>query len=190
MSTLETNLIQPSTGTSLTIGASGDTITIPSGATIANSGTATGFGDLTPSFFANASTNQDISSATSTKVTLGNEAYDTDSAFADSRFTVPSGEAGKYFFNFAIDCHSLAVDNLEIGQAMIYKNGSLVSEHVLDFRDHPARRASVASTLVLDLSVSDYIELYANIRDASGSPRITGDSGISTYLGGFKILGA
>ena len=33
MSTLETNLIQPSTGTSLTLGASGDTITIPSGVT-------------------------------------------------------------------------------------------------------------------------------------------------------------
>ena len=144
----------------------------------------------TPAFFANASTNQDISSATATKVTLGNEAYDTDSAFADSKFTVPSGEAGKYFFNFAIDCHALSVDNLEIGQAMIYKNGSLVSEHILDFRDHPIRRASVASTLVLDLSVSDYIELYTNIRDASGSPRITGDSGISTYLGGFKIIGA
>ena len=43
MSTLETNLIQPSTGTTLTLGASGDTITIPSGATITNSGTATGF---------------------------------------------------------------------------------------------------------------------------------------------------
>ena len=47
MSTLETNLIQPSTGTSLTLGASGDTITIPSGATITNSGTATGFGGIT-----------------------------------------------------------------------------------------------------------------------------------------------
>jgi hypothetical protein len=33
MSTLETNLIQPSTGTTLTVGASGDTIDIPSGAT-------------------------------------------------------------------------------------------------------------------------------------------------------------
>jgi len=44
MSTVETNLVQPSTGTSLTLGASGDTISIPSGATIANSGTATGFG--------------------------------------------------------------------------------------------------------------------------------------------------
>lgn len=47
MSTLETNLIRPSTGTSLTIGESGDTITIPSGATITNSGTATGFGGIT-----------------------------------------------------------------------------------------------------------------------------------------------
>ena len=47
MSTLETNLVQPSTGTSLTLGASGDTITIPSGATITNSGTATGFGGIT-----------------------------------------------------------------------------------------------------------------------------------------------
>ena len=46
MSTLETNLIQPATGTSLTIGASGDTITIPSGATLTNSGTATGFGKI------------------------------------------------------------------------------------------------------------------------------------------------
>jgi len=47
MSTLETDLVQPSTGTTLTLGASGDTISIPSGATIANSGTATGFGLFT-----------------------------------------------------------------------------------------------------------------------------------------------
>ena len=40
MSTLETNLIQPSTGTTLTVGASGDTITVPSGATFNIAGTA------------------------------------------------------------------------------------------------------------------------------------------------------
>ena len=33
MSTLETNLIQPSTGTTLTVGASGDTISMASGTT-------------------------------------------------------------------------------------------------------------------------------------------------------------
>ena len=44
MSKLETNQVDPATGTTLTLGTSGDTITIPSGVTIANSGTATGFG--------------------------------------------------------------------------------------------------------------------------------------------------
>jgi len=39
------NIINESSDT-ITIGASGDTITIPSGATIANSGTATGFGKV------------------------------------------------------------------------------------------------------------------------------------------------
>jgi hypothetical protein len=39
MSTLETNLIQPATGTALQVGASGDTITVPSGATLNVAGT-------------------------------------------------------------------------------------------------------------------------------------------------------
>jgi hypothetical protein len=40
------NIINES-GNTITIGASGDTISVPSGATIANSGTATGFGTIT-----------------------------------------------------------------------------------------------------------------------------------------------
>ena len=44
MSLINVNTIEPSTGTDITLGASGDTITIPSGATITNSGTSTGFG--------------------------------------------------------------------------------------------------------------------------------------------------
>ena len=46
MSKIEVDAIEPQSGTSLTIGASGDTITIPSGATLTNSGTATGFGKV------------------------------------------------------------------------------------------------------------------------------------------------
>ena len=44
MSKIEVNAIEPQSGTTLTLGASGDTITIPAGATISNSGTAAGFG--------------------------------------------------------------------------------------------------------------------------------------------------
>jgi hypothetical protein len=47
MSTVEVDKIIPATGTTLNIGESGDTIAIPSGATITNSGTATGFGGIT-----------------------------------------------------------------------------------------------------------------------------------------------
>jgi hypothetical protein len=44
VSTLNVDKVDPSTGTTLELGTSGDTINIPSGVTIANSGTATGFG--------------------------------------------------------------------------------------------------------------------------------------------------
>ena len=44
MSEVKVNKVSPSSGTAFTLGDSGDTFTVPSGATIVNSGTATGFG--------------------------------------------------------------------------------------------------------------------------------------------------
>ena len=44
MSSIEVDKIVPATGTSLTLGDSGDTFTIPSGVTLTNNGTASGFG--------------------------------------------------------------------------------------------------------------------------------------------------
>ena len=43
-SEVKANKISPASGTAITLGDSGDTFTLPSGATIVNSGTATGFG--------------------------------------------------------------------------------------------------------------------------------------------------
>ena len=47
MSTLGVNKITPSTGTTITLGDSGDTFTIPSGVTLTNNGSASGFGGIT-----------------------------------------------------------------------------------------------------------------------------------------------
>jgi hypothetical protein len=47
MSEIKVDKISPQSGTALAVGDSGDTITIPSGATITNSGTANGFGSDT-----------------------------------------------------------------------------------------------------------------------------------------------
>ena len=44
MSTVKVNKITPRTCNSLQLGESGDTLTIPAGATLQNCGTATGFG--------------------------------------------------------------------------------------------------------------------------------------------------
>jgi hypothetical protein len=90
MSTLETNLIQPATGTTLTVGASGDTITIPSGATISNSGTASGFGKIL----------QVINATFSTSTTSSS------TSFADSGLTAsitPSSASNKVLVQIALN---------------------------------------------------------------------------------------
>jgi len=46
MSKLNVDAVEPSSSTTLTLGASGDTISIPSGVTVTNSGSATGFGKV------------------------------------------------------------------------------------------------------------------------------------------------
>ena len=47
MSKIFVDQVDPRTATTLTLGTTGDTVSIPSGVTIANAGTATGFGDAT-----------------------------------------------------------------------------------------------------------------------------------------------
>jgi len=70
MSEIQANKLSPSSGTAVQLGDSGDTFTIPSGATFTNNGTATGFG-FTPygaSAYSNAA--QSIPTGTNTKVLL------------------------------------------------------------------------------------------------------------------------
>ena len=63
------NIINENANT-ITIGASGDTITIPSGATITNSGTATGFGKVLQVVTGETTTNTQITSTSYTDTSL------------------------------------------------------------------------------------------------------------------------
>ena len=192
-STILVDKIDPQSGTALEIGTSGDTITVPSGATFNVAGTLQSGGAAvanTPAFFAYADAAQNVSSSTNTLVTLDNESYDTDNAFAANRFTVPSGEAGKYFFHGQIDCHANNVSENSISNALLYKNGSIILESVVDFRNNQGRRVSVNASVVLDLAVGDYIELYGNILDTSGNPTFYSTTGtFFTFLTGYKLIG-
>ena len=82
---VRSNKLSPASGTALQIGDSGDTITIPSGATIVNSGTQTGFGSTnTPNFRAYRSSAQSFSASTNTTVVFNGTSFDSASVFNTS----------------------------------------------------------------------------------------------------------
>jgi len=183
MSTLKVDEILKRTGTgTITIGQSGDTISIPSGTTLNSAGTNTLSGIInTPMWYAKSAANQTgIATATQTKITYGTEVIDTDSAFASSKFTVPSGAAGKYYITGTITWLSGAWTSQQI--LYIYKNGS---NAYAEFRYKDATDMGMTVSAVLDLAVSDYIEIYAY--QPSGSSRDTWSSPYTFY--GYKLIG-
>ena len=81
MSTLEVNSIQPlSSGTTVTLGASGKTFTIPAGCTISNSGTATGFGGGKIGQVVNATHSTEVTTSSTSRVATNLTASITPSA--------------------------------------------------------------------------------------------------------------
>ena len=189
MSKLETNQVDPATGTTLTLGTSGDTISIPSGVTIANSGTATGFGGTnTPAFAADQQANvtDHFSDNVWTKVTFNVEQFDTANAFdlSNDRFTVPSGQAGKYFFYMKFrggNVNNNSLDDITIG---LYKNGSAYNNTYNNaYAANYPKQIVLNHSEILDLSVGDYIEVYGRF-DGVG---VDGSLGNARF-GGFKII--
>ena len=185
-----------STNTStINLGVSGDTVNIPSGVTIANAGTATGFGgDNTPSFGATASSTQSISNGGFVKVTLDTEDWDTDSAFDNAtnyRFTVPTDEGGKYLFNYGAYLVSMTTNGYF--QLQLYKNGSQLRESAQ--RAYMSSTASASMSIVgsitTSLAAGDYIEFYViqDNSDGGGGSRTLSDANYKPFLTGFKLIG-
>jgi len=101
MGTIKTTNIEPiaDNGT-VTLGSSGDTFTVPSGATLdLSSATQTGVGGVnTPAFLAYRSTsNQSITNQTETQCQFQTELFDTDSCYDTSTYRFTPTIAGKYF---------------------------------------------------------------------------------------------
>ena len=185
MSKLETNQVDPSTGTTLTLGTSGDTIAIPSGVTIANSGTATGFAANTPRFFATLSSNQSIPDNGWTKVICDTEVIDSDSAYDPStgRFTVPSGKGGQYTFSCAVD--SAGLNSGKSCMMVLYLNGSFSALGMGKLMSsNTGEDLPVTTTFMRSLSAGDYIEMY--MYQNSGSAQNTRSG--RTYFGGYRII--
>jgi len=193
----EMNLIDGGTARGTTALADGDGILINDGGTMRMTNVTTVKtymgGDNTPAFFAYLDSLQtSVADDTDTKVELATETYDTDNAFDSTtnyRFTVPAGAAGKYHIYGGVWCY--AVGGASENSAKLFVNGSQAGVYVSAGDDHSANTNITQSFAVdLDLSESDYVELYGKM--VGGSSR--GFYGLSgdwwTYMGGHKIIGA
>jgi len=172
------NIINESSDT-ITIGASGDTISIPSGATIANSGTATGFGKVL----------QVVNTTSSTQRTTNSTSF-SDSGLAVS--ITPSATSSKILIIFSSSgyadttgessIYTLYRDSTNLGDSsngnMKFTNGGSNLEYGMNFQvyDSPSSTSAIS---------------YKVYQRASGGNAISyiSRSTIPSYLTAMEIAG-
>ena len=205
MGTLFVDKLDPQSGTALEIGSSGDTMTVPSGATLsiagtinASSGTASGFvtGINEPYWSAMRaeSSSQSIPDETWTKVTFPTTIKDSASGLSNSNatFTVPSGKGGLYFVE---SCVYFAGGSNDIFSGLkVYINGDatpLPNNGTTNTNATLAYGANGSSTTnyqiggsgTFRLNAADYVEIYCY--QSKGSSQNAEPSG--TRFSGFRI---
>ena len=155
--------------------------------TYAFTGTVTGAVEAnTPAWLVRYNGEQNLSDYTTTKVSWTIEELDTDNAFASDKFTVPSGKAGKYYIFTALHNKGTNFSSIIKTDLKIYKNGSSVAFAAKDFRNNYTNQTGSTISTILDLSVSDYIEVYTAVDIDSGTPYYEGNN-YRAIFGGYKI---
>ena len=180
------NLIIKEDSNTITLGASGDTITIPSGATISNSGTATGFGVSDPlSFQAYRSGNLAVSETTQTELVFNAEVTDPSSKYDTSTGRYTPGVAGTYFVNAGV---SFAPDsNIGVGASgylKIRKSGSGTVEYgqISNQGSGDSNDEAWNTAAVIELGASDYISCWWYNSEQSGNIL-----SVQSWFSGFRI---
>ena len=139
----------------------------------------------TPAFSVYLTSATNLTNNTLTKVSFDTENYDTNNAVSSGTFTVPTGQGGKYFIyaQLSIACTSQS-------STWIYKNGSIVTQNVIEASGNYFSDISSTVSALLDLTAGDYIEIYGR-GISTGTVTLNGGSASSqrcTFLG-YKLIG-
>ena len=180
--TLKVGTITTSSGSgTITLGQSGETITVPSGVTVS------GAVSNTPAFQATLSGNQSIADNTTAKITFDTETFDSNGTFASNKFT--ASIAGKYLIIVKLTYYD-ASGNLNDTSMSLYKNGSEFETSIKKRGTEDVERDIIAVSTILNLAVNDYIEVYAfgNTSD-SGDYTILGSTNQS-HFSAYRVIGA
>jgi hypothetical protein len=194
MGTIKTTNIETITGSgTLTLGQSGETVSVPSGATLdLSSATQTGVGGVnTPAFQAYLSSDQTITELADVKIQFDTEFFDTDNCYDNStnyRFTPTV--AGKYLVYTSMRITASADSDMRNTLAMFYKNGSRINYFGTNYRNGNCRIAFCAGSMIVDMNgSSDYLEILAFADTVSGNnPFVDGGSADHAIFGAYKII--
>ena len=194
MSKLETNTIDTVSGTTtlqigstntntITLGTSGDTITVPSGASLSvPSGGLSG--QNYPAFQAYQGSSQTISNTTNTKAEIDTEEFDTDNCYNTSTYRFTPTVAGKYFVYAQLSLYGAS--DVDLARTQIYKNGSLFVRGDVDpVNSYPQNRNTVKVSYTIDMNGStDYVEVFGLL---TTSATRTIENGLNSHFGAYRI---
>jgi hypothetical protein len=133
---------------------------------------------------------QSLSNDTFTAVNFTSQSFDTDNFHDDSvnntRFTIPSGKAGKYLITFGVRYASNGTGRRIIG---VRKNGTTYQPNTIEFPGSSVSGCEPGGTVsaIVDLAETDYLEVMA-YQNSSGSLNINGGADQSTFA--IQYLGA
>ena len=138
MSKIEVNAIEPQCGTTLTVGASGDTITFPTGTTIVNNGTQTGFGRT-------GTVDWDTTPKTATFSAVSGNGYFVNTTAGVITVNLPAGVAGA-IVSFADYAGTWQTYNVTVAPNGTDKIGSLNQNAILNVEGQSVTFVFVDST--------------------------------------------
>ena len=178
VSQIKVNEIIKQSGSSITIGETNDTITLPSTATLTN------FPAMTPAFQANNPQNGTVNNNTQVKLSFNTELFDTDSCYDTSTYNFTPTTAGKYFV-YASCRWETSTNTATRLDLQIYKNSS----GVLSGRNNNTDYSVVACAGIVDMNgSSDTLSVYSY--QNTGNNTAISTSSVYTYFGAYKVIGA
>jgi len=170
--TLKVGTITTSSGSgTITLGQSGETITIPSGVT------QTGIGGTTaPYVSVYRNGDQSLSDNTLTTIQFNVENVDSASAFDTSTYKFTPQTSGYYFVSLNVGIGTTADNSIDKFQIKIFKNGSGITgatgQRDMDTNGFNYNDQMNTNVMVQMNGSSDYIEGKALIDVTSGTPRV------------------
>ena len=145
----------------------------------------------TPYFLARLSANQDISDNTATTIVFNQEGLDSGSGYdtSNGKYTIPSGEGGKYYFAFYGEGDGGGAGGLIDVVAYIMHDGAEIARGTVGLDTARCDIMSASASTLINCSAGDEITCMGKVNNASGSnTRFAGESGKNrTYFLGFKV---